>query len=99
MEISLDLPTEEDLEREPLGPSRRRSGLAISEIMYHPRLREDGRELEFVEIYNSNPWPEPLGGYRFDGSIDFTFPPETEIAANGFIVVAAQPADVVAEYG
>ena len=99
LEISLDLPTEEELEREPLGPSRRRSGLAFSEIMYHPRARNDGRVLEYIELYNSNPWREPLAGYRIDGSIDFTFPPGSEIAANGFLLVAANPADVVAEYG
>ncbi|MGI9244358.1 MAG: lamin tail domain-containing protein, partial [Verrucomicrobiales bacterium] len=99
LEISLDYPTEEELEREPLGPSRRRSGLAISEIMYYPRARSDGRLLEFIEIYNSNPWPEPLAGYRIDGEIDFTFPPGAKIAANGFVLVAASPTDIAAEYG
>src|SRR4051812_41291999 len=35
---------------EPPGPSSRRTGLAISEIMYHPKDRDDGRNLEFVEL-------------------------------------------------
>ena len=99
LEISLDLPTDEELDRETLGPSRRRSGLAFSEIMYHPRARGDGRVLEFIEIYNSNPWPEPLGGYRLDGSVEFDFPQGTTIGANAFLVVAANPADLAAEYG
>src|SRR5262249_46334269 len=38
---------------EPLGPSSRRTGLVISEIMYHPTNRADGKILEFVELYNS----------------------------------------------
>ena len=40
------------------GPSSRRSPLVISEIMYHPPTREDGANLEFIEIYNSQPWWE-----------------------------------------
>lgn len=99
LEISLDLLTDEERDREALGPSRRRSGLAFSEIMYHPRARSDGRVLDFVEIYNSNPWPEQLGGYRLDGSVDFNIPEGTTIAAQGFLVIAANPADVVAEHG
>src|SRR5262249_39639809 len=38
---------------EPLGPSSRRTGLTISEIMYHPRSRTDGRNLEFIELFNT----------------------------------------------
>jgi hypothetical protein len=43
---------------EPLGPSSRRTGLVISEIMYHPRdvlIGTNQAELEFVEIFNANP--------------------------------------------
>ena len=29
------------------------TGLLITEIMYHPAARADGRHLEFVELYNS----------------------------------------------
>jgi hypothetical protein len=38
---------------EPPGPSSRRTGLAITEIMYHPADRVDGRNLEFIELFNS----------------------------------------------
>ncbi len=38
------------------GPSSRRTPLAISEIMYAPSPRNDGRSLEFVALYNSQPW-------------------------------------------
>jgi hypothetical protein len=44
-----------DLAAEPLGPSSRRTGLVISEIMYHPAARADGKNLEFIEIFNSEP--------------------------------------------
>ena len=35
---------------EPVGPSSRKTGIVISEIMYKPAPREDGNNLEFVEI-------------------------------------------------
>ena len=88
-----------ELTYEALGPSSRRTGLVISEIMYHPRDRADERNLEFVEIYNSNPFAENIGGYRFSGSFDYLLPPNTIIGGNGFLVVAPVPADIEAEYG
>ena len=81
------------------GPTSRRTPLAISEIMYHPAARADGRDLSFVELFNSNPFPEDLGGFRLSGAADFTFPAGTRVAAGGFAVVAAQPADLEAVYG
>src|SRR5439155_26554804 len=48
---------------EPLGPSSRRTGLVISEIMYRPAPRSDGKVLEYVELFNSNPFFEEIGGY------------------------------------
>ena len=38
-----------------LGPSSRTTPIAISEIMYKPAPRTDSNNLEFIEIYNSNP--------------------------------------------
>ena len=43
---------------EPPGPSSRRTPITFSEIMYKPAKRADARNLEFVELYNSNPWAE-----------------------------------------
>ncbi len=85
--------------REPLSASSRRTGLAFSEIMYHPRDRQDGRNLEFIELYNSNPWPEDLSGWRLSGAVDWVFPQGATIAGQGFLVVAPNPADVQAIYG
>jgi hypothetical protein len=71
----------------------------ISEIMYHPRDTFAGTnklELEFVELFNSNPYFEDISGYRLAGDIDYTFPPGTVIQGGGFLVVARVPADVQA---
>lgn len=84
---------------EPPGPSSRRTALAITEILYHPTNRPDGRNLEFIELYNSGLWAEELGGYRLSGDVEFVFPPGTTIPAGGYLVVAANPADVQAVYG
>ncbi len=84
---------------EPLGPSTRRTGLVISEIMYKPAARADSNNLEFIELYNSNPYYHDISGYRLSGSVSFTFPANTIIAANSFMVVAAAPAAVQSVYG
>jgi hypothetical protein len=86
------------LPREPMGPSTRRHGVVISEVMYHPTNRIDGRNLEYVELYNSQPWFEEIGGWRLSGAIDYTFPSNTVLASRGFLVVAAVPADFKSVY-
>jgi hypothetical protein len=84
---------------EQIGPSRRRSPLVISEVMYNPTNRADLRNLEFIEIYNSQTWSENISGYEISGEVNYTFPPNTVIAARSYLVVAGNPADFVAGYG
>jgi hypothetical protein len=84
---------------ETLGPSSRKTGLVISEIMYNPPPRSDGRNLEFIELFNSDATPENISGYRLSGEIEFTFPTNTTIPARGFLVVAPVPADIQSVYG
>src|SRR5439155_23110233 len=84
---------------ERLGPSSRRTGLVISEIMYHPVPRPDGKNLEFIELYNSEAIPADLSGYRLSGDVDFIFPTNTVLPARSFLVVAPAPAEVQAVYG
>ena len=83
-------------DREPPGPSSRRGGLSISEIMYHPR---EDKPLEFVEIFNAQPYFEDISGYSLTGDIQFTFPNNTLIPAGGFLVVAKSPEQVQLAYG
>src|SRR6266516_4716087 len=84
---------------EPLGPSSRKTGLVISEIMYKPAPRTDGKVLEYVELFNSNPFFEDISGYRLSGDIEFTFPPNTILQGGAFRVVARSPADIQSVYG
>ena len=81
------------------GPSTRRTALVFSEIMYNPTPREDSRNLEFIELYNSQESLQTISGYRLTGPVEYTFPEGTFIAARTHLVVAAMPADVQAVYG
>ncbi|MCX7819009.1 MAG: lamin tail domain-containing protein [Kiritimatiellae bacterium] len=85
--------------REIAGPSSRRTPIAITEIHYNPPDRADGRDVEFIELYNSVEWPWDISGYRLGGEISFTFPPGTVISGRSYRVVAKVPADVQAVYG
>ncbi len=88
------------LPHEPPGPSSRKTPIAITEIMFKPPPRADLRNVEFIEIYNSNPWFQDIGGYRLQGdNLDYTFPAGTTIQGGAYLVVAAVPADVQAVYG
>src|SRR4029434_3552114 len=84
---------------EPLGPSNRRGGLITSEIMYHPRTRVDGKNLEFLEVFNAQPFAEDISGYRITGEVDYTFPAGTVLPGGGFVVVARVSTDVQSAYG
>lgn len=81
------------------GPSTRRTALVISEIMFNPVPRADGRNLEFVELFNSQESIQTIGGYRLTGPVEYTFPEGTFIAARGYLVVSLAPLDVQAVYG
>ena len=93
------LAASQSLPHEPIGPSSRRTQLVFSELMHTPAPRPDGRNLEFIELYNSNPWWDDISGYRIAGEVSYTFPPRTIIPGGGYLVVAAVPKDVQATYG
>ena len=100
LSLIVSIPAYAGVARNALGPSSRTTPIAISEIMYKPADRTDGRNLEFVEIYNSNPWFQDIGGYKLTCvDMSFTFPTGTMIGSNSFIVIAASPADITAVYG
>src|SRR5262245_62053415 len=81
------------------GPCSRRTPLVISELMYHPPARADSNDLEFVELFNSQLWPEDISGFRLAGAVQYTFPAGTMLAAEGVLVVAADPTAVRNAYG
>ncbi len=90
-------------DREPPGPSSRKTGLVITEILYNPRpipgVANTNITHEFIEIFNSKPWAEDLGGFFIDGSVRFTFPTGTVLNAGAYLVIARVPGMIVTNYG
>jgi hypothetical protein len=85
---------------EPLGPCSRLTPVVISEIMYTPAPRADTNNLEFLELYNSNPYFEDISGFQLEGeSMNYTFPPGTVLGGGAFLVVAASPGSLWNVYG
>ena len=83
-----------------IGPSSRMTPVVFSEIMWKPAPRTDGKNLEFLELYNSNPWFQDISGYRITcADLNYTFPANTQIPGGGYLVVAAAPADITSIYG
>src|SRR5438105_15598432 len=77
---------------EPLATSSRKTALVISEIMYKPAPRTDGRNLEYIETYNANPYFFDMSGWQLSGgSISLPFPSPTIILGVPFIVLPASP--------
>src|SRR5439155_6034153 len=85
---------------EPAGPSSRTPPFVITEIMYKPfpSTNASGGSLEFVEIYNSNPFFEEISRFRLSGDIDYTFPSNSFVQGGQYIVVARDPAALQGYY-
>ena len=65
----------------------RKTPIAFSEIMWKPAPRTDGKNLEFLELYNSNPWFQDISGYQITcADMNYTFPPNTQIPGGGYLV-------------
>jgi hypothetical protein len=85
---------------EPLGPSSRKTGIVISEIMWKPAPRTDGNNVEFLELYNSNPFFQDISGYQVTcADMNYTFPTNTLIPGGAFFVLAASPQGLQNVYG
>ena len=69
---------------EAIGPSSRKSAIVFSEIMWKPAPRTDGKNLEYLELYNSNPWFQDISGYQITcADMNYTFPAGTTIPGGG----------------
>jgi hypothetical protein len=83
----------------------------ISEIMYNPPAGGAymADDYEYIELHNATAssvtmslYDPDLGvtlGWKFTNGIEFTFPVTTTIPANGYLIVARNPAAFTARYG
>ena len=78
------------------------SGLADSvvvfnEIMYHPA--EEGSTSEWVELHNQLALDMDISGWAITGGIEYLFPEGAVLPAEGYLVVAASPLDLLLQTG
>ncbi len=71
--------------------------IVINEIHYAPQNKT--AQLEYVELYNPAPSTLDLSNWTLSQGIEYTFPPGTQIAGGGYMVVAEEPASVRQVYG
>ncbi|HXB60623.1 MAG TPA: lamin tail domain-containing protein [Candidatus Acidoferrales bacterium] len=83
-----------------IGPSSRKTPIVFSEIMWKPAARTDEKNLEYLELYNSNPWFQDISDYQITcADMNYAFPSNTLIPGGGYLVIAAAPGDVESVYG
>ena len=64
------------------------------------RPRADDNNLEFIELYNSNPWFHDISGYQVVcADMQYTFPAGTVIQGGAYLVIAASPQSIQDVYG
>lgn len=72
------------------------SQIVINELMYAPLSLED--DDQYVELYNRGGSSVNLGGWKLDDAIGFTFPSNTVLAADNYLVVARNAAHLRTNY-
>ena len=72
-------------------------GLTITEIMYDPSEAES-RRFEYIEIFNENPDPLDLSGFRVCDGVLFEFPQDTFLDGFAFLVICADEQAIRAKY-
>jgi len=73
------------------------SAIVISEIMYHPQT--DELHNEWVELYNETAHRVDLSRWQFNEGIDYVFTSGTILQPRSYLVVARDPATIMARYG
>jgi len=70
--------------------------VVINEIHYDHDPKTE--RAEFVELFNASDRPTDLSNWTLRGAVDYQFPSGTTIEANGFIVVAEDPATLASQF-
>ncbi len=73
------------------------STVVFNEIMYHPSVAEPS--MEWIELYNQMAVNMDLSGWSLAGGVGFRFPEGTVVPGGGHLVVAINPAALIAASG
>ncbi len=71
--------------------------VVINEINY--RSIDPEKNIDFLEIYNDDNVSINLSGWTLTDGINYQFPSGTNLAAGGYLVVAADPSACMSEFG
>ncbi|MFT5412069.1 MAG: spore coat protein CotH, partial [Verrucomicrobiales bacterium] len=71
--------------------------VVINEIHYNPP--ENPVRQEFIELHNPSATEADLSAWRLTSAVDFVFPGGTTIPAGGYLVIAEDPATLLATLG
>src|SRR5947209_7263435 len=74
-----------------------RADVVINEIFYH--APDDLDDLQFIELHNTGDQAVDLGGWKFTKGVNYAFPANTRIAANGYLVVCKNLKEFTKHYG
>jgi hypothetical protein len=66
-----------------------RAEVVINEIHYDPDVKTE--LVEFIEFYNTGPDAVDVSGWTISDAVEYVFPPNTSIAASGYLVVSQNP--------
>jgi hypothetical protein len=64
----------------------------INEIHANPNVKTE--RVEFVELANTGNTPVSLADWALTAGVEFRFAPDAQIPANGFVIVAEDPASI-----
>jgi hypothetical protein len=70
--------------------------IVINELMYSPISGDDNEQ--FIELYNAGTNNVNLGGWEFTSGVSFSFPSNTFLAPDHFLVVARNAATLLSHY-
>jgi len=71
--------------------------IVINEIHSNPDVKTE--PVEFIELHNTGAEDVDISGWYFSDGISYTFPADTVVPHGGYVVVAEDPAAVLAKYG
>ncbi len=66
------------------------STVVFNELMYHPA--DSDQSLEWIEVHSQLALDVDLTGWSIEGGVDYVFPDGTVMPADGYLLVAADPA-------
>lgn len=73
------------------------AAVVINEVHYRPLNKLE--QSEFVELHNTGASTVNLAGWRLEGAVSYLVPNGVQIAPGGFLVLAQNPASILAKFG